>query len=126
MTDAWRKGLISFGVLAYLAVLGIPNQLGGAVVMTLGAVMLVLAFVFFRDRPGQPQTTGEVAIKGLVAGVIAGVLVGAGVVLVAELQRRGTQVIELFAQLLPEWTEAMTGVTRSELREGVSVLGPAL
>lgn len=126
MREAATRGLVSFGVIAYLAVLGLPNQLGGAVVTTLALAMLVLALVFFRDKPGHPQTTRLVATKGLVAGVIAGVLAAAGVVTVAELQRRNVQVIEVFAQLLPEWTEAMTGVTREELTGGASVVGPAV
>ena len=125
MRDAVIRGLISFGIIAYLAVLGVPNQLGGAVVVAFGVVMLLLAFVFFRDRPGRPQTTGQVAAKGVVAGLIAGALTGAGVALVADLQRRNVQVIDLFAQLLPEWTEALTGVGREELRAGESVVPAA-
>ena len=126
MRDAAVKGLISFGIIAYLAVLGLPNQLGGAVVTTFGLAMLLLSLVFFRDKPGRPQTTRAVAFKGLVAGLVAGTLVAAGVVLVASLQRRNVQVIDLFAQLLPEWTEALTGVTREEVSAGASVVGPAI
>lgn len=126
MTDAVVKGLISFGIIAYLAVLGLPNQLGGAVVTTFALAMLLLTMVFFRDKPGRPQTTRTVASKGLVAGLVAGALIAGGIALVASLQRRGVQVIDLFAQLLPEWTEALTGVTREELFAGVSVVGPAI
>ncbi len=126
MRDAVIRGFVAFGVIGYLAVLGLPNQLGGAVVITFGLAMLLLALVFFRDKPGQQQSTSRVAIKGALAGLIAGTLTATGVVVVAALQRRNVQVIELFAQLLPEWTEALTGVTRAELREGASVVGPAV
>jgi len=126
MRDALKKGVISFGVIAYLAVLGLPNQLGGAVVTTLGLAMLVLALVFFRDKPGRPQTTGQVVTKGLVAGATAGALTAVGVVVVASLQQQGVRVIDLFAQLLPEWTEALSGVSREELADGASVAGGAV
>ena len=121
-----RWGLITLGIVFYLSVIGLPLTMGAAVIPTLALVVAFIAYGVLRDRGRRTSTLPEVTLNGLLLGAIAGVGFALITALVARLQTSGAPVTDLFYQLLPDHTAALTGLTKASFQAGASVTGGLL
>ncbi len=119
---ALRSGLITFGVIFYLNVLGLPQTLGRVSIGIFTFVVGLMSFAYLRARRGEPaRRLPALVLLGLAIGLIAGgglALVTAGF---ASLQANGVEVQKVFATVLPTHTAALTGLTREDIRAGANV-----
>jgi len=121
LKDGLRAGLIIFGIILFLSLLGLPLTLGSSVISVFGVAVALLTLVFIRDRIEHAYSATEVVINGLVVGVMTGIGMAIVTLLFANLQAAGVQINDVFAQVLPEHTGALTGLTKEEVRQGVNV-----
>ncbi|MCO5199736.1 MAG: hypothetical protein M9941_18520 [Anaerolineae bacterium] len=120
-----RYGIISFGILFYLSILGLPlpRALGGFGTLSLGlfwAVLVLISLVTMRETDQRRYTTIEAVTGGLLISAIAGFGMALVVGLFGRLIADGVQVNTVFAQVLPEWVGTFTGQTKQEVQAGVS------
>lgn len=117
-----RPALITFGVLMYLNLLGLPLTLGAPAVTLFAFVVGVFSFVFLRRSA---ETDGSIPVS-LLGGLFIGLFNGIGIALVttifASYQAAGKRVNEIFAQVLPEHTGALTGLTKAEVLGGADII----
>lgn len=125
--EAIRYGLITLGTLFYLNVLGLPLTLGGNAIPLFVAAVALIAFAFLRRDGGEDSRSPAATI---VSGALIGLITGAGLAAVTALFARfhatGVQINRVFAQVLPDHTAALTGLTKAEVIAGESVAGPLM
>ena len=119
--DGIRFGLITFGFILFLNLLGLPLTAGSSIVIFFTFLVGLFSFLFLRNRIGQERTIMNTLINGLLIGVITGVGLALVTYLFAYLQGTGVRVNQVFAQILPEHTSALTGLTKEEVFAGASV-----
>ena len=125
--ESVRLGSITGGVIFYLDVLGVPLKAGRAAIWIFAATVAITAFLFLRDRRGQPIRRGSHALlTGLVMGAIAGIFLALTTLVFARLQADGVQVQRVFAQVLPEHTGALTNLSKAEVQQGADISGALL
>jgi branched-chain amino acid transport system permease protein len=120
--DGLRYGLITFGVMLFLDLLGLPLTAGNSVLLLFAFVVLLLTMLFLRSRHGKQRTTPDVLINGLLIGAISGVGLALITYLFARLQADGIRVNQTLAQILPEHTAALLGLTKKEVLAGANPL----
>ena len=121
--DGFRSGLITLGALLFLDLLGLPRTFGSPTIIFFTMVVGLLALLFLRDRPEKQYDLPSVLINGALIGLVAGIALSLVTFLFAQMQADGIQVKNVFAQIFPEHTAAVTGLTVDEVKAGVSV-GP--
>lgn len=119
--DGIRSGLITFGILLFLDLIGLPLTAGESVVPFFSVLLGLLVILFLRDRDDRKRSLLSALVNGLLIGVITGIGLGLVTFLFAELQADGVRVNQVFAQILPEHTAALTGLSKSEVVAGASV-----
>jgi branched-chain amino acid transport system permease protein len=120
--DGFRSGLITFGVLLFLDLLGLPRTFGSPTIFLFTIVTGLLALLSLRDRPAKQYDLRSALINGAIIGVVAGILLSLVTFIFAQMHADGIQVKNVFAQIFPEHTAALTGLTVDEVKAGVSVL----
>jgi branched-chain amino acid transport system permease protein len=118
----FRYGLITLGVIIFLDLLGLPLTAGNSVLFLFSFVIVLLSMAFFRNQQNAQFSLGNVLINGLVLGLISGIGLALFTYLFAHLQADGVRVNQVFAQILPEHTAALTGLSKKEVLEGVNPL----
>jgi len=121
--DGIRSGFIALGSLVYLNLIGLPKTFGSGMVVAFAVLVFIFSLASLRTKPFQePKSLSYVLINGLVIGLVAGL----GLALItfgfANLQAQDIKVTEVFAQITHENIEALTGVDKVSLKEGVSVV----
>ena len=116
-----RPALITFGVLMYLNLLGLPRTLGAPAVTLFAFLVGLFSFAFLRRSA---EIEGSI-LSSLLGGLFIGVFSGIGIALVtalfASLQADGGRVNVIFAQILPEHTGALTRLTKEQVLAGANV-----
>jgi branched-chain amino acid transport system permease protein len=120
--DGLRFGLITFGVILFLDLLGLPLTAGSSIVFIFAGLVGLFSFLFLRKQVGQSRGLPEALINGLLIGLISGIGLMAVTFLFARLQANGVRVSQIFAQIRPEHTSALTGLTKEQVLVGESVL----
>jgi branched-chain amino acid transport system permease protein len=105
------------------SLIGLPKTFGSSMVIAFAVVVFLFSLSSLRTKPHEePASLASVLVNGLLIGLIAGL----GFALItfgfATLQARDVRVADVFAQISHENIEALTGVDKVSLKEGVSVL----
>jgi branched-chain amino acid transport system permease protein len=119
--DGIRFGLITFGIILFLDLLGLPLTAGGSIVPIFAVLIGLIAFLFLRNRVGQERSLLNALMNGLLIGLISGICLAVVTYVFAHMQANGVRVNQVFAQILPEHTSALTGLTKAEVLAGESV-----
>jgi branched-chain amino acid transport system permease protein len=122
LRDGFRSGLVAFGAILFLNLLGLPRTFGSPVVFFYVIVIGLLSLLSLRDKPNKEFDLPSVLVNGLILGLVAGLLISLITFIVAQMQANDIAVKNVFAQLFPEHTGALTGLTGDEVEEGVSVI----
>jgi branched-chain amino acid transport system permease protein len=119
--DGIRTGLITFGIILFLDLLGLPLTAGSSIVPIFTFLVGLLAFLFLRNRVGQERSLLNALINGLLIGFISSFGLVVVTFIFAHMQANGVRVNQVFAQILPEHTSALTGLTKEGVLAGESV-----
>jgi branched-chain amino acid transport system permease protein len=121
--DSIRQGLIALAILLYLDFIGFPVFFGTSAIpffaLTVG--LLSLSYTRRAARSG-PSSLSNTLLSSLIIGVISGVGLALVTYFFANLQARGIRVTNVLAQIKSEHTATLTGLTKEEVLNGVSVL----
>lgn len=120
--DGIRSGLITFGLLLFLNLLGLPRTFGSPTIILFTVIVGFLALLFTRDRHDKQYDLPGSWLNGAIIGIVAGLLFSLVTFIFARMQADGIQVKNVFAQVFPEHTAALTGLTKDDVLAGVSVL----
>jgi branched-chain amino acid transport system permease protein len=120
LRDGLRSGAIAFAVLLYFDLLGLPRTFGSPTITIFVILVVLLAILSLRDRPRKEFTPLSATINGTILGFIAGLGISLVTFLFAQMQANGIQVKNVFAQIFPEHTAALTGLTPEEVVAGAS------
>jgi branched-chain amino acid transport system permease protein len=118
----FRYGLITLGVILFLDLLGLPLTVGKPVLFLFSFVIVFLSIIFFRNQDTTQFSLVNTLVNGLVIGLISGIGLALVTYLFAHLQADGVRVNQVFAQILPEHTAALTGLSKKEILEGINPL----
>jgi branched-chain amino acid transport system permease protein len=119
--DGIRFGLITFGIILYLDLLGLPLTSGNSVTVIFAFLIGLFSLLFLRSRPGQTRTRSSTIVNGLLIGAISGVGLMFVTYFFASLQADGVRVNQVFAQILPENTGALTGLSKTQVLDGANI-----
>jgi branched-chain amino acid transport system permease protein len=119
--DGIRFGLITFGIILYLDLLGLPLTSGNSVTVIFAFLIGLFSLLFLRNRPGQTRTRSSTIVNGLLIGAISGVGLMFVTYFFASLQADGVRVNQVFAQILPENTGALTGLNKKQVLDGANI-----
>ncbi|MEJ2561696.1 MAG: hypothetical protein P8Z42_03305 [Anaerolineales bacterium] len=119
--DGIRFGLITFGIILYLDLLGLPLTSGNSVTVIFAFLIGLFSLLFLRNRPGQTRTRSSTIVNGLLIGAISGVGLMFVTYFFASLQADGVRVNQVFAQILPENTGALTGLSKTQVLDGANI-----
>lgn len=119
--DGIRFGLITFGIILYLDLLGLPLTSGNSVTVIFAFLVGLFSLLFLRNRPGQTRTRSSTIVNGLLIGAISGVGLMSVTYFFASLQADGVRVNQVFAQILPENTGALTGLSKAQVLDGANI-----
>ncbi|MDK1119359.1 MAG: hypothetical protein QGM50_11315 [Anaerolineae bacterium] len=123
LKEGFRYGLISYGIILYLNLLGIPLNFGDIVLTIFSLLIGLLSFAFLRKRPNHlRKNSRNTLVQGLIIGLVSGLGLSIVTYIFASLQKEGINVAQVFAQIKPEHTGALTGLTKEEVLGDVSVL----
>lgn len=118
-----KQGLVILAVLFYLDVIGLPLYVEDSILVLFTVVVGLFAFNFVRkENKETPQKVTDALVYGLMIGLSAGVTFALVTYFFAVLQGQGVRVNEVFAQVKPEATAALTGLTVGDVRSGVSTI----
>jgi branched-chain amino acid transport system permease protein len=115
-----RYGLISLGVLFYLDVIGLPLTVSGAILPLYSIIVLLFAMFSLRNRSDADRNLVNGLLNGLLVGLISGVGLALVTYIFARMQANGIRVNQTLAQILPENTGALTGLTKQEVLNGAN------
>lgn len=113
-----KTALITFGMILYLNLIGLPLTLGPPAVTIFAIIVGLFSFVSTRDRRESKRTIPEALVSGLLIGLISGIGLSLITYFFAVLQADGERVNVIFAQILPEHTGALTGLTKEQILAG--------
>ncbi|MEJ2758116.1 MAG: hypothetical protein P8046_06485 [Anaerolineales bacterium] len=118
-----KQGLIVLAVLFYLDVIGFPLFIENSVLLVFSALIGIFAFMFVRkENKETPQPFSAAIVYSLIIGLTSGIGFALVTFFFAQLQGQGIRVNEVFAQIKPEATAVLTGMTVGEVRNGANVL----
>ncbi len=119
--DGIRYGLITFGIILYLDLLGLPLTTGNSITVIFSLLVGLLSLLFLRNRSRQAGTRSNLLINGVLIGAISGIGLMAVTYFFASLQADGMRVNQILAQILPEHTGALTGLSKKQVLDGANI-----
>jgi len=120
--DSIRSGLITFGLILFLNLLGLPRTFGSPTIILFMVIVGLLTLLFLRDRHDRQYDLPSSLLNGAIIGIVAGLMLSLVTFIFARMQADGIQVKNVFAQIFPEHTAALTGISADDVLAGVSVL----
>ena len=120
--DSIRSGLITFGLILFLNLLGLPRTFGSPTIILFMVIVGLLTLLFLRDRHDRKYDLPSSLLNGAIIGIVAGLMLSLVTFIFARMQADGIQVKNVFAQIFPEHTAALTGISADDVIAGVSVL----
>ena len=119
-----RQGLIILAVLFYLDVIGLPTFIGESALVGLAVIVGLFSMSFVRkDHQKEPKSILQVLVYSLTIGLVSGVGFALVTFFFARLQGQGIKVDEVFAEIKPQSTALLTGMSVADVRSGASVVG---
>ena len=115
LKDGIRCGLITFGIILFLDLLGLPLTAGSSIVPLFAVLVGLIALLFLRSRGGKERSLLSASVNGLLIGIISGIGLAIVTYIFARMQANGVRVNQVFAQILPEHTGALAGLTKAEV-----------
>ncbi|MEK6221911.1 MAG: hypothetical protein N2D54_06650, partial [Chloroflexota bacterium] len=121
-----RYSLITFGLIFYLNVLGIPLTAEKNAVPFFIFVVGLMSFLQLRPKAHEEAPKpAEQLIQGLIIGLISGLGLLLVTMLFANYQANGIKINALFARVLPDHTANLASMTKEDILAGVNIL-PAM
>jgi branched-chain amino acid transport system permease protein len=118
-----QQGLVILAVLFYLDLIGIPVFVGDSARLVLSLVVAGMAFLYIRrENKDVLEKPASILVHGLSIGISSGIGFSLITWFFASLQGRGIRIEEVFAEIKPNGTAALTGLTVAEVRGGANVL----
>jgi len=122
-----KQGLIILAVFFYLDLIGIPSFVGESALVFFAVIVGLFTLSFVRRaQQRNPKSVAEVLVYSLTIGLVSGVGFALVTYFFATLQGQGVRVNEVFAEIKPESTAILTGMSVADIRSGASVLGGLL
>ncbi len=121
-----QKGLIAFGLLVYIILIGLPIRLGDNAFLVLSILMGILFFAMLRhpaagDSKGRP--VAQILGNGIAAGLTAGVLTTGLIWAFNTVLGNGTKIQPVFDKIVPLNMAALSGVSAGTIAKGEVALG---
>lgn len=122
-------GLIAFGLLTYVILIGIPTRIGNSAFPVLSAIIVLFIFAMMR-KPMKGYSSGRPALRillnGTVAGLTAGILTAALIWLFTTILGNGIRIQPVFDQLVPQNIAALHNVSAGDVGKGLVPVSSAL
>ncbi len=74
LKDGIRGGLITFGIILFLNLLGLPLTAGSSIIPIFTVLVGLLALLLLRSRVGQERSQLSASDNGLLIGLISGIV----------------------------------------------------
>jgi len=118
-----RYGLIALAIILYLDFIGFPLYFGTSAISLFAVIVGLLSFVYIR-RASRTETPvlSHTLVQSLLIGIISAAGLGLVTYIFASLQAGGAKITTFLAQIKPEHTATLTGLTKEEVLNGVNVL----
>ncbi len=116
-----QKGLIAFGLLVYLILIGLPTRLGDAAFVVLAVLMGIFFFAVLRQpAPGvqKGRPVSQILGNGLAAGLTTGLLTGGLIWAFNTALGSGTKIQPVFDKIVPLNMAALSGVSAGTIAKG--------
>ena len=116
-----QKGLIAFGLLVYLILIGLPTRLGDAAFIVLAVLMGLFFFAVLRQpAPGvqKGRPVSQILGNGLAAGLTTGLLTGGLIWAFNTALGNGTKIQPVFDKIVPLNMAALSGVGAGVVAKG--------
>ena len=116
-----QKGLIAFGIMVYLILIGLPTQMESAAFPVLSVMVgLFILATLRRPAAGVPRgrPAGQIMANSVTAGVVAGSLTVGLIWLFSTMLGNGTQIQPVFDKIVPLNLAALTGVSAGTIVNG--------
>ena len=118
-----KQGLVILAVLFYLDLIGMPVFVGESVLIMFAVIVGLFTLAYVRkDNQDQPKGVLEVLVYSLTIGIVSGIGFALVTYLFAALQGQGVKTNDVFAQIKPEGTAILTGMSVGDIRSGASVI----
>jgi branched-chain amino acid transport system permease protein len=118
-----KQGLVILAVLFYLDLIGMPVFVGESVLVMFAVIVGLFTLAYVRkDNQDQPKGVLEVLVYSLTIGIVSGIGFALVTYLFATLQGQGVKTNDVFAQIKPEGTAILTGMSVGDIRSGASVI----
>ena len=101
MKKSITTGLIVYGILTYLILIGIPIRLESAAFQVFSIAAALLYYGLLRKSLAE-ATAGNAYLSGLVAGLTTGIFTAAMIWVFATLIANGTRVQPVFDKIVPQ------------------------
>lgn len=120
--QGFRQGLVILAVFFYLDLIGLPSFVGESVMVFFAVIvgLFVLSFVR-KENQAEPKSVFQVLIYSLTIGLVSGIGFALVTFIFARMQAQGIKVNEVFAEIKPESTAILTGMSVADIRSGASV-----
>ncbi len=115
-----RPAFAALGVILYLNLVGFPLKFGSAAIWVFALVMLLVSFVV--GRRGAASSPALILTKSLIIGLVPSLGLALLTYIFAGMQASRVTVQDVFAQILPAHTAALTGLTSEQVIAGESVV----
>ncbi|MEX1248529.1 MAG: hypothetical protein WEA61_08600 [Anaerolineales bacterium] len=115
-----RPALIAFAIILYLNLVGFPLKFGSVAIWVFGAVLFLISFIVSRRAAASPPAL--ILTKSLIIGLIPSLGLALLTYVFAGMQASQITIQDVFAQILPPHTAALTGLTSEQVIAGESVV----
>lgn len=113
-----QKGLIAFGILVYLILIGLPTQLGASAFPIFSALVGLFIFASLRQPTTgvlKGRSSSQILLNSLTAGLVAALLTTGLIWLFNSMLGNGTQIQPVFDKVVPLNMAALTGVSAGKI-----------
>lgn len=118
-----RQGLIALAIILYLDLIGFPLYFGTSAITLFTVIVGLLSFVYIRQASrSETPVLSHTLVQSLLIGVVSAAGLGLVTYIFASLQAGGAKITTFLAQIKPEHTATLTGLTKEEVLNGVNVL----
>ena len=121
--QGFQQGLVILAVFFYLDLIGLPTFIGESALVFFAVIVGLFALSFVRrEHRKEPKSFVQVLVYSLTLGLVSGLGFALVTFFFARLQGQGVRVNEVFAEIKPESTAILTGMSVADIRNGVSIL----
>jgi branched-chain amino acid transport system permease protein len=115
-----RPALIAFAIILYLDLVGFPLKFGSAAIWVFATVLLLVSFIF--NRRASSSSLVHILTNSLIIGLVSSLSLALVTYVFARMQVNRVTIQDVFAQILPPHTAALTGLSSEQVLAGESVL----